>query len=281
MRVVLPVLLRRHFNLVHVLMLGVAAMLTARATTALAALALPEMRAAAPARSPKVSPVPERSFDPALGAMMFEVPLRSADPPGRAPTCDDADDTVLPLRLVGASVFAEPSLSLASIVVDERRGAQAAIYAPNDLIEGRARVIAIAPDQVCVLNLQSGALEQVTSSPAATRPAAPTAAPASASAPGPTGDRLLDALATGARVVPRFEDGKLTGVKLFSVKPGSLYAAAGLRNGDTVVAINGRTVADPSQALTLWAELKDERSVEVAIVRHGEPITLTAAIPTW
>ena len=58
-------------------------------------------------------------------------------------------------------------------------------------------------------------------------------------------------------------------------------ATAGLRNGDTVVAINGRMVDDPSQALTLWAELKDERSVEVAIVRRGRPTTFTASMPTW
>ena len=67
-------------------------------------------------------------------------------------------------------------------------------------------------------------------------------------------------------------------MKLSSIKAGSLYARAGLKNGDVVVAVNGLTAEDPGRALELWAKLKHEREVEVSVLRRGAPLTLRAPL---
>ena len=53
------------------------------------------------------------------------------------------------------------------------------------------------------------------------------------------------AVAQSARVVPTLRDGKLIGVKLYAIRPGSPLAAIGLENGDTLRAINDIPLTTP------------------------------------
>lgn len=283
-------LLRRHPRLIHLALLAIAALLAARLVSALGALAL----AAVPTndvepRSATLGPLTpaaaERDFDSARALALFGVEraARPSELVDVARTCEEADDTGLPLRLVGSAVFVEPALGLASIVVDERGGGVAEVYARGDLIGEVARLVEVAIEHACIENLSSGAFERVgTVAPVvagggASRPAATQAS--KSAAPGPTGDRVLDAILTGARATPRFEHGKLTGVKLSGIRPGSLYAEAGFNNGDVVVAVNGFTADDPGRALELWARLKDRPTLEVSVLRRGAPLALTVAMP--
>lgn len=284
-------LLRRHFRLIHVALLAIAALLAARLVNAASAHALASVATSDAARRPAAlgrltQAAADRDFDSARALALFGVEraARSPELVDVARSCEAAADTGLPLRLVGSAVFVEPALGLASIVVDERGGGGAEVYATGDVIGEQARLVEVAIEHACIVNLSSGAFERVSTvgpvfagggaSSAATKPSS-----TSSTVPGPTGDRVLDAILTGARATPHFEDGKLTGVKLSGIRPGSLYAAAGLANGDVVVAVNGFTADDPGRALELWARLKDQATLEVSVLRRGKPLTLTVTMP--
>ena len=83
-------------------------------------------------------------------------------------------------------------------------------------------------------------------------------------------DKALDnlpVLLQQARAVPYFKDGKSVGLRLFAIKSGSLFQKLGFRNGDILKSINGNSLADPSQALKLFEDLKSERSISVVSER--------------
>ena len=80
--------------------------------------------------------------------------------------------------------------------------------------------------------------------------------------------------ATEARVVPNFQDGQATGFKLFSIRPDSLFASCGIRNGDVINTVNGMAINSPDMALTAYAKLKDAERIDLAITRSGEPATI-------
>ena len=68
-------------------------------------------------------------------------------------------------------------------------------------------------------------------------------------------DRLLAdpmAVAKSARIVPAFTAGMPAGFKLYAIRAGSLFAALGLQNGDTVVTINGFDLASPDKSLEVY-----------------------------
>src|SRR3970282_1911749 len=55
-------------------------------------------------------------------------------------------------------------------------------------------------------------------------------------------DKLLQnplAASKGARVTPSIKNGKPNGIKLYAIRPSSIYAKLGLTNGDTIIAVNG------------------------------------------
>lgn len=86
-------------------------------------------------------------------------------------------------------------------------------------------------------------------------------------------DKALDnlpLLLQQARAVPYFKDGKSVGLRLFAIKPDSLFAKIGLNNGDILREVNGKSLADPTQALSLFQELKDDRSISVSLERAGQ-----------
>ena len=80
----------------------------------------------------------------------------------------------------------------------------------------------------------------------------------------------LPLLLTQARAVPYFKDGRSIGLRLFAIKSGSLYEKIGLKNGDILKSINGNSLADITQALKLFEQLKQERSINLTLEREKQ-----------
>ena len=80
----------------------------------------------------------------------------------------------------------------------------------------------------------------------------------------------LPLLLTQARAVPYFKDGRSIGLRLFAIKSGSLYEKIGLKNGDILKGINGNSLADITQALKLFEQLKQERSINLVLERDKQ-----------
>jgi general secretion pathway protein C len=80
----------------------------------------------------------------------------------------------------------------------------------------------------------------------------------------------ISKVATQARIVPSFRNGKPNGFKLFSIKPGSIYSKIGLKNGDVIQKINGYEMNSPDKALEIYQKLKDARSVSIEFQRRGQ-----------
>jgi type II secretory pathway component PulC len=71
------------------------------------------------------------------------------------------------------------------------------------------------------------------------------------------------------RVVPQAKDGQMTGMRLFGIRPTSVWAKLGLRNSDLVIAINGHALSNPTQALEAYSEVKDADRFTVELERAG------------
>jgi general secretion pathway protein C len=80
----------------------------------------------------------------------------------------------------------------------------------------------------------------------------------------------LPLLLTQARAVPYFKEGRSIGLRLFAIKTGSLYEKIGLKNGDILKTINGNSLGDISQALKLFEQLKQERSINLVLEREKQ-----------
>ncbi|MEM6730868.1 MAG: type II secretion system protein GspC [Myxococcota bacterium] len=88
----------------------------------------------------------------------------------------------------------------------------------------------------------------------------------------------LSKVATQARIVPSFKNGKSNGFKLFSIKPGSIYQKIGLQNGDVIQKINGYTIDSPDKALEIYSKLKTSRNVNIELLRRGRAMSKAYSI---
>ena len=88
----------------------------------------------------------------------------------------------------------------------------------------------------------------------------------------------LNEVATQARIVPSFKNGKPNGFKLFSIKPGSIFAKIGLQNGDVIQKINGYDMNSPDRALEIYTKLRDATSLTIDLQRRGNNQTMNYTI---
>jgi type II secretory pathway component PulC len=85
----------------------------------------------------------------------------------------------------------------------------------------------------------------------------------------------------GLRVVPSVKNGRPNGFKLYAIRPSSIFAALGLRNGDTVHAVDGHDLSTMDRALEVYTavlpKLKTDKraTIHVSISRRGQPVRLT------
>ena len=55
-----------------------------------------------------------------------------------------------------------------------------------------------------------------------------------------------------------------------SIKAGSFFAKLGLRNGDVVQGVDGRSIKSPDDVLDIYTKLKSASQVELQIKRRGK-----------
>lgn len=77
-------------------------------------------------------------------------------------------------------------------------------------------------------------------------------------------------LLSQARVRPHFRDGKTDGLAISNIKAGSLFAKLGLKNGDIVQGIDGRSIKSPDDVLEVYRRLRSGSEVALQISRRGE-----------
>lgn len=82
-------------------------------------------------------------------------------------------------------------------------------------------------------------------------------------------------LLTHAQATPNLSNGKLDGFRLFNVIPLGFFDKLGLRSNDVLQRINGVELRDPSVALSLFQQLRNERVVRIDLMRNAHPQTLT------
>lgn len=85
-------------------------------------------------------------------------------------------------------------------------------------------------------------------------------------------------LLTQAHAVPYLTDGKLDGFRLYNVMPSGFFDRIGLQTNDIVQRINGVELRDPGMLLSLFQQLRNERSVRVDLVRNAQRETLAYEI---
>lgn len=80
--------------------------------------------------------------------------------------------------------------------------------------------------------------------------------------------------AKGARVVPGMSMGRVEGLKLYAIRPNSIYGAIGLENGDLVRTVNGFELGSMDKVLELYTKLRDATTLEIELTRRGSDKTI-------
>ena len=124
------------------------------------------------------------------------------------------------------------------------------------------------------------------------KPPLPPALPQKAAAPAPKSpmrtvlDRReveqvmgdLPKLLTQARAVPYLVNGAINGFRLDYIAPSSFYEKIGLKYGDVLQQVNGVEVRDPGTMLSLFQQLKSEKTVKLDVLRNNQRTAMTYEI---
>lgn len=81
-----------------------------------------------------------------------------------------------------------------------------------------------------------------------------------------------------AQALPHLDKGKLDGFVLTSVMPSGFFEKIGLKTNDVLQRINGVELRDPGMLFSVFQQLRNERTVQVDLVRNAQRQTLAYEI---
>ena len=84
----------------------------------------------------------------------------------------------------------------------------------------------------------------------------------------------LPKLLSQARAVPVLTNGTMTGFRLDYIAPTSFYEKIGLQYGDILKQVNGVEIKDPGTMLSLFQQLRNEKSVKLDLLRNNQRTTM-------
>jgi general secretion pathway protein C len=195
--------------------------------------------------------------------------------------------TDLNVELIGTVVGA-PEDSFA--IIEDHQSRTQELYQVDDMVQDQARVVSIARCKVIVLRNGSEEIIECPEPGAKTKKkSSPVRYSGAAKKEGEYAVKKvsdsefvvdeaevenalgnINQLLTQIRVVPNFQDGKADGFKVFAIKPDSIFAKVGLKNGDVIRKVNGNDITSPEKAFGIFQELRNEKNLSLEISRRGQ-----------
>jgi general secretion pathway protein C len=227
-----------------------------------------------------------------LDRNLFKAALGAGD---AEPVEQDLAATKLPLKLLGTAAGGDARRSWAAVEDTEKR--QHLVVRVGDRLQGKAEVTRIERRRLVLRN--GGRLEELalgdeengdgSSNNARGRRSGPRPPPMAANEP-PRGNspeervqRLASdrfglaredvqsvannpaALFSQARILPKYEDGKMKGVQLNAIQAGSVFEQIGIRNGDTITEFNGIHITSQQDSAAVLRQLTESTEFNVTV----------------
>ena len=285
--------IRKYFWIAHLLFLMLAALFTAKLAANLIHMKL-ETPPTVDLGGAEVPPPQNKAFDfykPVLerdifnSAAVYDENAEAAD--GEA----EAEKLAQSLTLLGTVAWG-PASSLA--IIQDKSSAKVDVYHVDDQLTNNLKIKSIERGKVV---LEHGGKEEVLNLPDATAAGqtasnTPDHMPAGAGGVQPTGANSfkvdsgvvqnaledMGKIMRDARIVPHMQDGKTDGLKVYNIKPDSLFAKIGIKNGDIIHMVNGMEIIGPEQGLQAFETLRSEKNITVDITRRGTRQTINYSI---
>lgn len=209
---------------------------------------------------------------------------------------EDLAATKLPLKLLGTAAGGDVRRSWAAVEDMEKR--QHLVVRVGDRLQGKAEVTRIERRRLVLRNggrLEELALGDETGAAGGSTTSArgrrygpkptPMAADDSArgNSPAERVQRLSEdrfglaredvqsvasnpaALFSQARILPKYEDGKMKGVQLNAIQAGSVFEQIGIRNGDTITEFNGIHITSQQDSAAVLRQLTESTEFNVTV----------------
>ena len=239
-----------------------------------------------------------------LDRNLFQVStLQPEAPAAPEPAAEDEEleATRLPLKLLGTVAASDPRAAWAAVEETSRR--ERLVVRPQDKLLDKATVVRIERRRIVIEN--AGKREELaldedgrpSLTPVERASVAGRPAPAAAADLRERVQRLAEdsfqvqreevneairnpaELFSQARILPKYENGQMTGVQLNSIQPGSLFEEIGIRDGDVITQVNGIVVTSPQDSAALLRELTESNVFEVNVLgADGQPRTLSYVV---
>lgn len=84
----------------------------------------------------------------------------------------------------------------------------------------------------------------------------------------------INKLMQQARIRPHFTDGKADGLSLTGIKSNSIFHDMGLKSGDIITSVNGKTIESVEDVLTFYKSLQTAKSINLKLKRRGRLKTI-------
>jgi general secretion pathway protein C len=241
-----------------------------------------ELRASVPAmvehiRTSGLFPLPP---DPIGIGMSTAGPGGPGAPPSRAPL-----NLASKLKLLGVVIGDHNGVSA---IVEELSSKRQLFFRLHDQIPDVGEISEIRRDGMVVRQGDQQELLELAASQIEKPPSAPvTAGSAVAPVPGSPVRTVLDRryveqsmgdlpkLLSQARAVPYMVNGAMNGFRLDFIAPSSFYEKIGLKYGDVLQQVNGVDVRDPGTMLTLFQQLRNEKTVKLDVLRNNQRTAMT------
>jgi general secretion pathway protein C len=189
------------------------------------------------------------------------------------------------IKLIGVVVGTRAGFSA---IVEELASKRQSFFRLHDQIPDIGEISEIRDDGIVIRRGSKQELLEL-STGQNDKPSAPQVASAGPAGPGAAGSirKVLDRrevelamnnlpkLLSQARAVPVLANGAMTGFRLDYIAPTSFYEKIGLQYGDILKQVNGVEIKDPGTMLSLFQQLRNERSVKLDVLRNNQPTTMT------
>ena len=208
------------------------------------------------------------------------------DPLGMSTAGSGAPPSLAPLNLAS-------KLKLLGVVIGDHEGVSAIVeelsskrqlfFRLHDQIPNVGEISEIRRDGMVVRQGDQQELLELAASQIEKPPSAPvTAGAAVAPVPGSPVRTVLDRrdveqamgdlpkLLSQARAVPYLVNGAMNGFRLDFIAPSSFYEKIGLKYGDVLQQVNGVDIRDPGTMLTLFQQLRNEKTVKLDVLRNNQ-----------